>query len=230
MMLGSISVRGSVDHRATRARRTAAALGNTGGGRHHTVTMCQTEIAAAKTNSASRARSRCTAPELSCQGQPVQELLSRSTQYRYPHDSLFSASSRHAREDSFLRRSLRDGGIDPATSHGPHLRVSIRERERPRERVATYPARISWSTVAIVRDASQSVSGVSSFSVSLTRRFFASRTHTRRGTATHSRDAVTQFVVSARENSIEKKNAAIAHGPQQYADPAVGESTTEYRL
>lgn len=179
-------------------------LATRGGGR--TVTMCQTEIARRWKQTPPRARFRCTA-----QGYPSRPPSSRedtkSTHRYYIHSLRKTISS----------RSLRD---DLAT---PHLRVSIRATAR--ERVATYPARISSSIVPIVRDASQSVSSLlSPLSRSLS--FSASRTHAR-DTATHSRNAVTalspitQSVVLARKNSIEK---CYCTRPAAICWSAVGES------
>lgn len=180
VFLGSVSVQESVDHRATYGTANSSRAWQHRGG--DTVTMCQTEIARRRKQTPPRARTPET-PSHRAQGTSVKAavevlLLATSTPSRYStpagvHFFFLFFSLRHATHDSSFGVAYGERSGNVAR---PHLRVSIRATAR--ERVATDPARISWFTVAIVRDASQSVpSLLSSLVLSLFRSSSLALTH-----------------------------------------------------
>lgn len=118
-------------------RQTTVALGNTAG----TVTMCQTEIAAAKTNSPSRgrARFRCTATRYPSRPPRRRLLLRRREKSALTQSHLLILSlGLTLLATRFPRRSLRERYGNVAW---PHLRV---RSERRRESVLRVPRKISW--------------------------------------------------------------------------------------
>lgn len=99
-MLGSFRGRESVDHRTRRVHGKQQPRLATRGGGTHGYYVPDRDSAAAKTNSASRARIRCTAPTGLSVKATVEEVLPRAHQKVHTYDTIYirgSLSSQHAR-------------------------------------------------------------------------------------------------------------------------------------